>query len=193
MVLSLAAAGWLIGVLTVLFMVVCVVLILTVLIQRPQGGGLASEFGSGVGSGQTAFGTKTGDALTIFTIIVLVLFIGAAIGLNYAARPEDAPKTTPTSNETAPADKKDGGQKPADSKSTDAKPTDAKPTDATPADAKPGDGKPAETGAPATPPPAVPTTPPAATPENKPAEQPANPAPSEPKPAEKPADPPKHS
>lgn len=188
MVLSLAAAGWLIGVLTVLFMVVCVVLILTVLIQRPQGGGLAGAFGSGAGSGQTAFGTKTGDALTIFTIIVFVLFIGAAIGLNYAARPEDAPKTTPTSNESAPAGKKDGGQKPADPKSTD-----AKPTDATPADAKPGDGKPAETGDPATPPPAVPTTPPAATPENKPAEQPANPAPAEPKPAEKPADPPKHS
>lgn len=182
MVLSLAAAGWLIGILTVLFMVVCVVLILTVLIQRPQGGGLAGAFGSGAGSGQTAFGTKTGDALTIFTIIVFVLFIGAAIGLNYAARPEDAPKTTPTSNESSPADKKDGGQKPADSK-----PTDATPPAATP------ENKPAENGAPAATPPAVPTTPPAATPENKPAEQPANPAPAEPTPAEKPADPPKHS
>lgn len=179
MVLSLAAAGWLIGILTVLFMVVCVVLILTVLIQRPQGGGLAGAFGSGAGSGQTAFGTKTGDALTIFTIIVFVLFIGAAIGLNYAARPEDAPKTTPTSNESAPADKQSDEQKPADSK----------PTDVTP---------------PATP---APTTPPAAAPENKPAEQPAtppatetkqepapaDPAPAEPKPTEKPADPPKHS
>lgn len=183
MVLSLAAAGWLIGILTVLFMVVCVVLILTVLIQRPQGGGLAGAFGSGAGSGQTAFGTKTGDALTIFTIIVFVLFIGAAIGLNYAARPEDAPKTTPTSNESAPAGKKDGEQKPADSK----------PADANPADAKPTDSKPAETGAPATTPPAVPATLPATTPDNKPAEQPANPAPAEPKPAEKPANPPKHA
>jgi len=181
MALSLAAAGWLIGVLTVLFMVVCVVLILTVLIQRPQGGGLAGAFGSGAGSGQTAFGTKTGDALTIFTIIVFVLFIGAAIGLNYAARPEDAPKTTPASNESAPADKKDGEQKPADSKPADATPPAAPSTS--------------------------PATPPAATPENKPSEQsgtplttetkpepaPANPAPAEPTPAEKPADPPKHS
>lgn len=181
MVLSLAAAGWLIGVLTVLFMVVCVVLILTVLIQRPQGGGLAGAFGSGAGSGQTAFGTKTGDALTIFTIIVFVLFIGAAIGLNYAARPEDAPKTTPTSKETAPSDKKDGEQKPADTKPTDAKPADAGNTAATP--------------------PAAPATPPATTPESKPAdkpaEQPATPPsdnkPAEPKPADKAADPPKQS
>lgn len=178
MVLSLAAAGWLIGILTVLFMVVCVVLILTVLIQRPQGGGLAGAFGSGAGSGQTAFGTKTGDALTIFTIIVFVLFIGAAIGLNYAARPEDSAKTTPTSNESAPADKKDGGQKPADAPPTDAKPADTKPADAgnTPATS-----------------PANPATPP----ETKPAEQPATPPsdnkPAEPKPADKPADPPKQS
>lgn len=186
MVLSLAAAGWLIGVLTVLFMVVCVVLVLTVLIQRPQGGGLAGAFGSGAGSGQTAFGTKTGDALTIFTIIVFVLFIGAAIGLNYAARPEDAPKTTPTSKESAPADKKDGGQKPAETTPTDAKPTEGKPADAG--------------NTPATPP-AAPATPPAATPESKPAEtpaeQPATPPsdnkPAEPKPADKPADPPKQS
>ena len=178
MALSLAAAGWLIGVLTVLFMVVYVVLVLTVLIQRPQGGGLAGAFGSGAGSGQTAFGTKTGDALTIFTIIVFVLFIGAAIGLNYAARPEDAPKTTPTSKETAPADKKGGGQKPADTTPTDAKPTESKPADAG--------------NTPATPPAA-----PAATPESKPAEQPATPPsdnkPAEPKPADKPADPPKQS
>lgn len=177
MVLSLAAAGWLIGILTVLFMVVCVVLILTVLIQRPQGGGLAGAFGSGAGSGQTAFGTKTGDALTIFTIIVFVLFIGAAIGLNYAARPEEAAKATPTSGDSAPAD---------------SKPAEPKPADA------PADVKPADSGStPATTPATTPESKPEAQPADKPVEQPAVPPadnkPAEPTPAEKPSDPPKHS
>lgn len=191
MVLSLAAAGWLIGILTVLFMVVCVVLILTVLIQRPQGGGLAGAFGSGAGSGQTAFGTKTGDALTIFTIIVFVLFIGAAIGLNYAARPEDAAKTTPTSSESG---------------TSEPKPAEGQPGDNKPSGTQPSDTKPAESSATPVPPPAVPATAPAAPetkpetqpetkPENKPAETPTEkPAetPATP-PAEKPADPPKQS
>ncbi|MCC6970593.1 MAG: preprotein translocase subunit SecG [Phycisphaerales bacterium] len=179
MVLSLAAAGWLIGILTVLFMVVCVVLILTVLIQRPQGGGLAGAFGSGAGSGQTAFGTKTGDALTIFTIIVFVLFIGAAIGLNYAARPEEAAQTTPTSGESG---------------TTEQKPAEGQPGDKKPSDTQPTDSKPADSSATPVPPAVVPTTPPAApeaqpetTPETKPENKPAE------TPAEKPADPPKQS
>jgi preprotein translocase subunit SecG len=176
MLLSLAASGWLIGILTVLFMVVCVVLILTVLIQRPQGGGLAGAFGSGAGSGQTAFGTKTGDALTIFTIIVFVVFIGAAIGLNYAAQPEEAPKATPTSSEKGP---------------TESKPSDAKPSDAKPADTKSSDtGAPATQPSPTPNPPAADTEPtPADAPSDKPAEKPAEPQPAEPKPA----DPPKQS
>jgi len=81
---------YMVGGLTVVFLVVCVMMILTVLIQRPQGGGLAGAFGSGAGSGQTAFGAKTGDALTIFTIIVFVLFLGFGITLNYGYRPEAA-------------------------------------------------------------------------------------------------------
>lgn len=80
------------GLLIVLFLFVCLLLILTVLIQRPAGGGLSGAFGSGAGSGQTAFGTRTGDALTIATIIMFVLFLGFAIGLNYAAKP---PKVAP--------------------------------------------------------------------------------------------------
>lgn len=185
MLLSLAASGWLIGILTVLFMVVCVILILTVLIQRPQGGGLAGAFGSGAGSGQTAFGTKTGDALTIFTIIVFVVFIGAAIGLNYAAQPEEAPKATPTSSQKG---------------STESKPSDAKPGDAKPSDAKPADTKSGDTAAPETQPSPTPN-PPAAGAEPKPADAPADkpaqpspdqPKPDQPSPAEpNPADPPK--
>ncbi|MEM9662484.1 MAG: preprotein translocase subunit SecG [Planctomycetota bacterium] len=89
--LMLGLAGWLSGLLTLGFLFVCVVMILIVLIQRPQGGGLGGAFGSAAGSGQTAFGAKTGDALTIATIAIFVIFLLSAIGLNFAARPSEAP------------------------------------------------------------------------------------------------------
>lgn len=98
--LILALNPYLTGLLTVLFLFVCVILILTVLIQRPAGGGLSGAFGSGAGSGQTAFGAKTGDALTIATIIMFAVYLIAAVGLNYAARPEIPPAATPTATGT---------------------------------------------------------------------------------------------
>ncbi|MDX9911353.1 MAG: preprotein translocase subunit SecG [Phycisphaerales bacterium] len=76
-----------VGLLVVLFVAVGVILILTVLIQRPQGGGLSGAFGSGAGSGQTAFGAKTGDALTIITIAMFVVWLIFAVGLNLTMRP----------------------------------------------------------------------------------------------------------
>lgn len=105
--LTLGLAYWAVSLLVLGFVVVCVVLILTVLIQRPQGGGLSGAFGAGGGSGQTAFGTKTGDALTIATIAMFVIFVLFAIGLNFAARPESIdsgrPQAGPLQAETAPA------------------------------------------------------------------------------------------
>lgn len=88
-ILTLAALPpWLINLLVVLFVFVCVIMILAVLYQKPSGGGLAGAFGGGnVSSGQTAFGAKTGDALTIFTIAVFVLFLLAAISLVHLMRP----------------------------------------------------------------------------------------------------------
>jgi len=87
--LTLAALPpWLINLLVVLFVFLCVIMILSVLYQKPSGGGLAGAFGGGnVSSGQTAFGAKTGDALTIFTIAVFVIFLLAAITLVHLMRP----------------------------------------------------------------------------------------------------------
>ena len=158
MFLSLAWAPWLIGILTVLFLIVCVMMILTVLIQRPQGGGLSGAFGSGAGSGQTAFGAKTGDALTWFTIIVFVLFIGFAVVLNFAHTPVKAvpggATVQPASTETSGA----GG--PASTPAT------------TPADqVPPADAAPTPTEPPAEPKTEAPTaTPPSEAPANPPAE-----------------------
>jgi preprotein translocase subunit SecG len=82
---------WLTGILIAVFLFVCVLMILVVLIQRPAGGGLSGAFGSGAGSGQTAFGAKTGDALTFATITIFVVYLLFAVGLNFAARPPGAP------------------------------------------------------------------------------------------------------
>jgi preprotein translocase subunit SecG len=97
---QIAVGGTLVGVI-----VACLLLILIVLVQKPQGGGLAGAFGSGAGSGQTAFGTRTGDALTWLTISFFVLYLGASIGMNYLTKPAalssetkaSAPATTPVS------------------------------------------------------------------------------------------------
>lgn len=134
--------------LMMVFVFACVLLILTVLIQRPQGGGLAGAFGSGAGSGQTAFGAKTGDALTVATIIMFVFYLLTAIGLSYAVRPGAATVTAPVTvpaetpatpqgstnavaPETAPATSTEPAPAPAPA------PTPAQPAPADPAPAQP--------------------------------------------------------
>ena len=52
-------------------------MILLVLIQRGKGGGLAGAFG-GMG-GQSAFGTKAGDAFTKITVVTAILWFGLCI------------------------------------------------------------------------------------------------------------------
>jgi|GEM_PF-5929425 preprotein translocase subunit SecG len=78
----------LVGMLSVTFFVVCALMILVILAQKPRGGGLAGAFGgAGGASTQTAFGAKTGDVMTWTTIVLFVLFIGTAMGLTWATRP----------------------------------------------------------------------------------------------------------
>jgi preprotein translocase subunit SecG len=86
--LAISLPQWAVALLVVGFLFISVVMVLIVLIQRPQGGGLSGAFGAGGGSaGQTAFGARTGDALTISTITVFILYLLAAIFLNYTIAP----------------------------------------------------------------------------------------------------------
>lgn len=57
---------------------ISVFMILLILIQRGKGGGLAGAFG-GMG-GQSAFGTKAGDAFTKITVVVAVIWFIFCIG-----------------------------------------------------------------------------------------------------------------
>ena len=68
--------SWLPSVMNVLLILSSLFLILLVLIQRGKGGGLAGAFG-GAG-GQSAFGSRAGDAftkITIYTALVWILLI----------------------------------------------------------------------------------------------------------------------
>lgn len=68
--------------LSLAFIIVAVALILVILVQRPQGGGLAGAFGgAGGASSQSAFGAKTGDMLTFATVTIFVLFLLTSMGM----------------------------------------------------------------------------------------------------------------
>jgi len=67
---------WVPPVLTVALLLASVFLICLVLIQRGKGGGLAGAFGGS--GGQSAFGSRAGDAftkITIYTALVWILLI----------------------------------------------------------------------------------------------------------------------
>jgi preprotein translocase subunit SecG len=65
---------------TVGYVVICLVLLMAILLQQGRGGDIASAFG-GSGS-QTAFGARAGATLlTRITTVTAVLFMAGAIGL----------------------------------------------------------------------------------------------------------------
>jgi protein translocase SecG subunit len=83
-------------VMTVLYVLVCLVLLMVILLQQGRGGDIAAAFG-GSGS-QTAFGARAGASLlTRVTTVTAVLFMIGAIGLGilwqqFVGRPrEDRP------------------------------------------------------------------------------------------------------
>ena len=70
-------------ILTIALIIVSTAMVLIILVQRPQGGGLASAFGGAGGGGtDTVFGGRVGDALTVMTVVAFVLFLGLAVALS---------------------------------------------------------------------------------------------------------------
>lgn len=169
------------SILTVLFFFASLALVIIILVQRPQGGGLSAAFGgSGGGGGETAFGGRTGDALTITTVTAFVVYLVLAVGLNILDKqmssaamevrvdttPVDAPGTgAPPATIEIPGGKLErldgpppgfGGRPPATQPVPPAAPPAASPGSAEPA--------PSNVAPPADVPPASPTTPPPANP-----------------------------
>jgi preprotein translocase subunit SecG len=95
------AMSFLFTILTLLFFVTALALVLIILVQRPQGGGLSGAFGGGGGT-DTAFGGRTGDALTVATITAFGIYLLLAIGLNITGNIIRSTPVEPVS-ETAPA------------------------------------------------------------------------------------------
>lgn len=156
---TLAMANWVPGLMIGVFLLISIMLILVVLIQRPQGGGLGGAFGAG-GSGETTFGAKTGDALTIATVSIFILWLALAVGLVFATRPPvDGAVTNaePAAASTDPADLTDAA-------TTDTTATDAATPDPTTEPTTEPAAEPAPESAPESDPAAPPTAPPAETP-----------------------------
>ena len=71
--LPLLAAGFLMKLVAVVFVICSVLLILIVLLQKGRGGGLSGAFGGGMGG--SLLGSKTGDFLTWVTICLVGVFL----------------------------------------------------------------------------------------------------------------------
>lgn len=174
--LTLAVHPIVIGGLIVLGIAASVLLILTILVQRPQGGGLAAAFGgAGAGSGQTAFGAKTGDALTIMTIVMFVLWLLISIALVHVTKapspgargaeqtngqPAEAPPASETTPEATPSEQPaaENGQSPTGTTETG------------------GAGTPPESGTAPSPAPVTPPVEPASEPTSEPKPEPEPPS-----------------
>ena len=135
---------------TILLTAVSVMLIGLVLLQKNRGSGLSGAFG-GVG-GNTAFGTKTGDVLTVITVAFTALFLVLSVIGVYVFVPAKL-VTAPAATLMPDAGTTGGDAAPLTDGST---PVDA--GSATPAQSD----ETAPAGSAAPPPPAESTTPPAA-------------------------------
>jgi len=103
------AAGVLMGLVAILFVLVSIVLILVILVQKGRGGGLSAAFGGGMGGG--LLGSKTGDFLTWVTIVLVAVFLTLAVLMARFYKPsvgdygteESTPTTQPAGDGQTPA------------------------------------------------------------------------------------------
>jgi len=102
MIIPLLAAGFIMTIIAVLFVICSAVLILVILVQKGKGGGLSAALGGGMASG--ILGSKTGDFLTWLTIVLVGIFLSLAVVLAKFYKPTVthydtgpvAPRTQPT-------------------------------------------------------------------------------------------------
>jgi len=93
------------------FIVVSTAMILIILVQRPQGGGLAGAFGgAGATSSESVFGGRVGDVLTNVTIGAFVLYLALAITLTLVPASEAPPAELAEEPAVTPADPTGSGQ-----------------------------------------------------------------------------------
>lgn len=97
----LMLASVLVTILLVLFVLVSLLLSGVILIQKPRGGGLSGAFG-GAGGAQSAFGSRTGDFLTWFTVACFTAFILLAIGLTWSIPSPNSPLEKESVDSTTP-------------------------------------------------------------------------------------------
>jgi len=73
--------GVLISVLTVIFAVLCVLLVIVILLQADKGAGM----GILGGAGQSTFGSSTADIITKITTFMVAVFMIGSLGLSILA------------------------------------------------------------------------------------------------------------
>jgi preprotein translocase subunit SecG len=96
-----------VGVLLIVYVLLCAFLILIVLLQRGEGGGLAGAFG-GMG-GESAFGVKGDKTFKKLTAIVGALFMVLAVVISIVIeRQFRPPAATGSSGVTVPAEESPG-------------------------------------------------------------------------------------
>ena len=95
------AAGFMMSLVAILFVLSALALIFIILLQRGKGGGLTAALGGGMASG--LLGAKTGDVLTWVTISLVGVFLFLAILMakyyrpttsRYGATPQAATRQT---------------------------------------------------------------------------------------------------
>ena len=104
--MEIVASAFVRGVITFLFVAICLLLIVVILLQKGRGGGLAGAFG-GAG-GHSAFGAKTGDVFTWVTVALTAMYVTVAVIGNFTFKPDNPVDEQPAAFMGSGAEEKDG-------------------------------------------------------------------------------------
>ena len=113
--------GIVVGVLTGLFLLDCILLVVVILLQSGRGGGLAAAFGGG-GAADSAFGAKVSQPLRKVTAAMAAIFF--LIALSLAMIGQQGEKALGPSIGPAPSTQQQPGDKAAPAPKPAEKPAD---------------------------------------------------------------------